>query len=104
MKLKQSPMPGYLIVKALTKNEKTKSGIYLPDNDKEVIKGRGKVVEIGDTLEDGKNPHVYLEIGDMVMFNDLAGTKYQINGEQFRVLRFNEILVKFTKEENKNEN
>jgi chaperonin GroES len=91
MKLK--PLADRVIVKPQDAEEKTASGIYLPDAAKEKPT-KGKVVAVGPGKRDdnGKFMPLSLKNGDMVYYGKYSGTEVEVNGEKFVILRENELL------------
>jgi chaperonin GroES len=91
MKLK--PLQDRVIVKQSEAEEKTKSGILLPDMAKEKPT-KGKVVAVGPgKLDDnGKPMEVGVRVGDSVYYGKYAGTDVEVEGEKFVILRENDIL------------
>ena len=94
MKLK--PLGERVLVKALEEEEKTASGIVLPDTAKEKPQ-RGKVVAVGDGKwdEDGEK-RIPLEVkkGDEVLYSKYGGTEIEVEGEDLLVLRESDVLAK----------
>ena len=96
MAVKLQPMGDRLVVKPLQSEEKTKSGIYLPDTAKEKPQ-EGKVIAVGPgrMTEDGKTritPDV--EVGDIVLYTKYGGSEIKIDGEEFIIMRESDILAK----------
>jgi|SRR5208283_4440777 chaperonin GroES len=96
MAVKLQPMGDRLVVKPLQSEEKTKSGIYLPDTAKEKPQ-EGKVIAVGPgrMTEDGKTritPDV--EVGDIVIYAKYGGSEIKIDGEEFIIMRESDILAK----------
>ena len=91
MKLK--PLQDRVIVKQSEAEEKTKSGILLPDTAKEKPT-RGKVVAVGPgKLDDkGKPMEIGLRVGETVYYGKYSGTDVEINGEKFVILREADVL------------
>jgi chaperonin GroES len=91
MKLK--PLQDRVIVKQSEAEEKTKSGILLPDSAKEKPT-RGKVTAVGPgKLDDkGKPMEIGLRVGDTVYYGKYSGTDVEINGEKFVILREADVL------------
>ena len=99
MAVKLQPMGDRLVVKPLQSEEKTKSGIYLPDTAKEKPQ-EGKVIAVGPgrMTEDGKTritPDV--EVGDVVLYAKYGGSEIKIDGEEFIIMRESDILAKKSK-------
>ena len=82
-----------MIVKQSEAEEKTKSGILLPDTAKEKPT-RGKVIAVGPgKLDDkGKPMEIGLRVGETVYYGKYSGTDVEINGEKFVILRESDVL------------
>ena len=98
MKLK--PLEDRVIIKAVAEEEKTASGIVLPDTAKEKPM-MGAVVAVGDGKwdENGeKRIPVDVKKGDKVIYGKYAGTEYKsADGDELLILRASEILAVVTK-------
>jgi chaperonin GroES len=92
MKLK--PLEDRVVVKALEEEEKTASGIVLPDTAKEKPM-KGTVIAVGEgKYEDGKRVPVDVKVGDVVIYGKYSGTDYKTpEGEDVLILRASEILA-----------
>ena len=94
MKLK--PLEDRVIIKAVKEEEKTASGIVLPDTAKEKPL-MGEVVAVGDGKwdEDGeKRIPVDVKKGDKVVYGKYSGTEYKTkDGDELLILRASEILA-----------
>ena len=91
MKLK--PLNDRVIVTPLAAEEKTAGGVILPDNAKEKP-NKGKVVAAGPgrTLDDGKRIALAVKTGDVVWYGKYSGTEVKVGGEEFKILREEDIL------------
>jgi chaperonin GroES len=91
MKLK--PLADRVIVRQSEAEEKTASGIVLPDTAKEKPT-KGKVVAVGPgKLDDkGKRMDMGLRAGDTVYYGKYSGTDVEVDGEKFVILRESDIL------------
>ena len=91
MKLK--PLADRVIVKQTEAEEKTASGIYLPDAAKEKPT-RGKVIAVGPgKLDDnGKPMELGVRVGDEVYYGKYSGTDVEVDGQKFVILRETDIL------------
>ncbi len=98
MKLK--PLEDRVIIKAVKEEEKTASGIVLPDTAKEKPM-MGEVVAVGDGKwdEEGKKRiPVDVKAGDKVIYGKYSGTEYKTkDGDELLILRASEILAVMTK-------
>jgi chaperonin GroES len=94
-KLKLKPLGSRVIVKALEREEVTKSGIVLPDTAKEKPQ-EGKVLAVGpgDRHPDtGQRIPVELKEGDRVIFQKYAGTEFILEGEDLLIFSEKDILA-----------
>src|SRR2546426_11870870 len=91
--MKLRPLQDRVIVKAAEAEEKTKSGIVLPDTAKEKPT-RGKVIAVGPgKLDDkGKPMELGVRANDTVYYGKYSGTDVEVNGEKFVILRESDIL------------
>jgi len=91
MKLK--PLNDRVLVKRLEEEEVTKGGIIIPDSAKEKPM-RGQIVAAGPgkVAEDGKRAKMSVEKGDNVLFNKYAGTEIKLDGEEYLIMREDDIL------------
>ena len=92
MKLK--PLGDRVIIKVLEKEEKTSSGIVLPDKAKEKPQeGEVKAVGDGRILDDGTRVQMDVKVGDTVIFSKYAGSEIKLDGEEYLILRQDDILA-----------
>ena len=91
MKLK--PLADRVIVRQSEAEEKTASGIVLPDTAKEKPT-KGKVVAVGPGKFDdnGKRMELGVREGDTVYYGKYSGTDVEVSGEKFVILRESDIL------------
>jgi chaperonin GroES len=88
------PLGDRVVIKALEKEERTKSGIVLPETAKEKPQ-QGKVVAVGTgrTLENGQKVALDVKEGDTVIFSKYAGTEIKIEGEELLILSERDVLA-----------
>ncbi len=88
------PVGDRIVVKLEENEEKTKSGIVLPDTAKEKPQ-RGKVVAVGSgrTLDNGKKVAPEVKEGDTVIFSKYAGTEVKLNGEKYLIFSESDVLA-----------
>jgi chaperonin GroES len=93
MKLK--PLGDRLIVRAIEEEEKTASGLVLPDTAKEKPQ-KGEVLAVGDGKIDDNGSRVPLDVeaGDTVLYSKYGGTEIKVDGEDLLVLRESDVLAK----------
>jgi chaperonin GroES len=91
MKLK--PLADRVIVKQSDAEEKTKSGILLPDSAKEKPT-KGKVISVGPgKLDDkGKRMDIGVRVGDTIYYGKYSGTDVEVDTQKFVILRETDIL------------
>jgi chaperonin GroES len=89
------PMGDRVVVKALEREEVTKSGIVLPDTAKEKPQ-EGEVIAVGPgrMTDDGKRIALELKQGDKVIFAKYAGTEVKLDDEEYLILRESDVLAK----------
>lgn len=91
--MKIRPLHDRVIVKRVEEEEKTKGGIIIPDTAKEKpLEGKVIAVGSGRILEDGTVRPLDVKPDDRVLFSKYAGTEIKIEGEEFLMLREDDIL------------
>jgi len=88
------PLGDRVVVKAIPQEEKTKSGIVLPDTAKEKPQ-QGEVIAVGPgrLLENGQRATIDLKVGDKVFFSKYAGNEVKIDEEEYLILREMDVLA-----------
>ena len=90
MKLK--PLGDRLVVKVLTREEKTKGGIVLPDTAKEKpTEGEVVAVGTGKILDNGQKQPVEVKVGDRI--SKYAGTEVTVDGEELVIFSERDVLA-----------
>ncbi|MEJ2690873.1 MAG: co-chaperone GroES [Deltaproteobacteria bacterium] len=91
--MKIRPLNDRVLVKRLEEVEKTKGGIIIPDSAKEKP-AEGEVIAVGPgRLDDkGKRVPVELKAGDRVLFSKYGGTDVKLDGEDYLIMREDDIL------------
>ncbi|MCF8335634.1 MAG: co-chaperone GroES [Bacteroidales bacterium] len=87
--MKQKPLKDRVLIKPMEAEEKTSSGIIIPDSAKEKPQ-KGEVVAVGDGKKD--EPMTVKE-GDTVIYGKYAGTEVTIDGEDYLIVREDDILL-----------
>jgi chaperonin GroES len=91
--MKIRPLQDRILVKRLQGEEKTASGIIIPDNAKEKpMEGEVVAVGAGKLLDDGKLRKPDVKVGDRVLFSKYAGSEVKIDGAEHLVLREDDLL------------
>ncbi|SEN40196.1 co-chaperone GroES [Lihuaxuella thermophila] len=88
------PLGDRVVLEAVEKEEKTASGIVLPETAKEKPQ-EGRIVAVGSGRLDEKGNRVPLEVkvGDRVIFSKYAGTEVKYDEKEYLILRESDILA-----------
>ena len=92
-KIKLKPLGSRVVIKALDREETTKSGIFLPDTAKEKPQ-EGNVIAVGNgkILNNGDRVAMDIKVGDRVLFGKYSGTEVKLDGEEYLILREDDVL------------
>lgn len=83
------PIGDRVVIKPAPAEEKTKGGIIIPDTAKEKPQ-RGEVVAVGP----GKDGNLMtVQVGDIVLYGKYAGQEINYNGDDYMIMREDDILV-----------
>lgn len=87
------PLHDRILVRRVAEESKTAGGIIIPDTAKEKPQ-RGEIVAAGNgrVTEDGKNLPLEVKVGDKVLFGKYSGTELKLNGEEYLMMREEDIL------------
>lgn len=91
--MKLRPMQDRIIVKRLEEETMTAGGIFIPETAKEKPQ-KGEIIAVGNgkKTEDGKVIAMDVKAGDKVLFGKYAGTEIKIEGEEYLIMREDDIL------------
>jgi chaperonin GroES len=94
MSFNLKPLADRVVVQPLEAEEKTKSGIVIPDTAKEKPQ-EAKVVAVGPGAydEEGNRKPMSVNVGDVVIFGKYAGTEVKVDGEKYLILRESDLLA-----------
>ncbi|MFZ3591637.1 co-chaperone GroES [Bacillus sp. DJP31] len=88
------PLGDRVIIELVESEEKTASGIVLPDSAKEKPQeGRVIAVGTGRVLDNGERVALEVSTGDRIIFSKYSGTEVKHEGSEYLVLRENDILA-----------
>ena len=93
------PLYDRIVVKRLDDaSDKTASGLFIPDSAKEKPQ-KGEVIAAGKgkRLEDGKLAEMDVKVGDTILFGKYSGSEVASLGDDFLIMREDEVLGVFTK-------
>jgi chaperonin GroES len=88
------PLGDRIVIELVESEEKTASGIVLPDSAKEKPQ-EGKVVAVGSgrVLESGERVALEVNVGDRIIFSKYGGTEVKYQGTEYLILRESDILA-----------
>ena len=87
------PLGDRVVLKQVVAEETTKSGIVLPGQTKEKPQ-QAEVVAVGPGgMVDGKEVEMLVSVGDKVLYAKYAGTEVELDGENYLVVKQNDILA-----------
>ena len=94
MSISIKPLADRVIVAPAAAEEKTKSGIIIPDTAKEKPQ-RGEVVAVGEgkVSEQGALMKPQVQVGDQVLYGKYAGTEISVDGGDYLIMRESDILA-----------
>ncbi len=88
------PLSDRIVIKVLEAEEKTPSGIVLPDKAKEKPQ-EGEVMAAGPgkVMDNGTRAEMDVKVGDKVLFSRYAGSEVKVKGEEYLILRQDDVLA-----------
>jgi len=87
------PLQDRVLVKRVAEKETVKGGIIIPDTAKEKpMEGEIIAVGGGKVKEDGSKQPLDVKKGDLVLFSKYAGTEVKIDGQEYLIMREDDIL------------
>lgn len=89
-KVNIKPLEDRVIIEPQAAEEKTSSGIIIPDSAKEKPQ-KGTVVAVGPGTKDIQ---MQIEVGDSVLYGKYAGTELTIEGNEYLIMKQSDILAK----------
>jgi chaperonin GroES len=93
MATKLTPLHDRILVRRVEEQETTRGGLIIPDTAKDKPQ-EGEVVSAGKgkISEEGKVRPLDVKAGDRILFGKYAGTEVKIDGEDFLIMREEEVL------------
>jgi chaperonin GroES len=89
------PLHDRIVVKRLEQqDDKTAGGLFIPDSAKEKPQ-EGQVVAVGNgkKTEDGKTIPLDVKAGDRILFGKYSGSDIKLDGEEYMIMREDEVLA-----------
>jgi chaperonin GroES len=94
MSVSIKPLADRVLVRPAAAEEKTASGIIIPDTAKEKPQ-RGEIVAIGEgkTADNGTVVKPQVKVGDSVLYGKYAGTEITVEGKDYLIMRESDIFA-----------
>jgi chaperonin GroES len=89
MSLNIRPLADRVVIQPAEAEEKTASGLYIPDTAKEKPH-RGKVLAVGPGKKDEPTT---VKVGDTVLYGKYSGTEIQIDGKDYLIMKESDIFA-----------
>ncbi len=88
------PLGDKVVVQLVEAEEKTASGIYLPDSAKKKPT-EGKVIAVGTgrVLDNGQRNELSVKVGDRVLFSKYGGNEVSLDGEDYTILDEDQVYA-----------
>lgn len=92
--MKLRPLHDRALIRRMEQTEQMRGGLYIPDTAKEKPQ-EGEVIAIGNgkLLESGERAALDIKPGDKILFGKYSGSETKIDGEEYLILREDEILA-----------
>jgi len=92
------PLADRVLIKRIENEEKKVGSIIIPDTAKEKPQ-KGEIVAVGSGKTNDKGERVALEVkvGDHVLFSKYAGNEIKVDGQEYLIMREDDILAVFEK-------
>ncbi len=93
--MKIQPISDHIVIKPISKEQKTESGILIPDTAKEEKPEQGKVVAVGPgkVLSSGERKPMEVEKGDQVIFTKYGPSQVKLKGQKYLIASSSDILA-----------
>jgi chaperonin GroES len=91
--MKIRPLYDRIVVKRIEPSEERQGGLFIPDSAKEKPQ-EGEVVAVGKgkLLEDGQVVPLDVQAGDRILFGKYTGSEIKVDGEEFLIMREDDVL------------
>jgi len=92
--MKIKPLADRVVIKPSPGEEKTKSGLIIPDTAKEKpVVGEVVAAGPGRKADDGKLVPMELKVGDKVLYGKYSGTEVTLDGQEYLIMRESDIFA-----------
>src|SRR3979409_1440065 len=100
--MKLRPLGDRVVLKPVEREEKTKSGIVLPDTAKEKPQeGMVEAVGTGRVLDHGSKVPLELQVGDRVLYAKYAGNEFKLDDIEYLIISEKDVLAVINRNGNK---
>ena len=91
--MKIRPLHDRILIKRIEEEEMVRGGIVIPDTAKEKPQ-QGEVIAVGNgkILENGRRVPLDVQAGDRILFGKFAGSEIKMDGQEYLILREDEVL------------
>ena len=88
------PLADHVVIEPLKQEEKTKSGILLPETAEKERPEQGRVVAVGPGKknEEGKTIPVEVKVGDLVLFTKYGPNEVKVDDKEYLIAKEDDIL------------
>lgn len=89
------PLSDHILIEPIKEEEKTKSGIFLPDTVEKEKPEQGKVVAVGRgrKMSSGKIIPLEIKVGDKVIFTKYGPSEIKVEGKEYLIAKEEDILA-----------
>lgn len=89
------PLSDRVLIEPMNQEEKTESGIVLPDTAEKERPEQGKVIEVGPgrLLKNGKRQPMEIKKGDIVIFSKYGPSEVKLKNKEYLIAREDDILA-----------
>jgi len=89
------PISDHVLIEAIKEEEKTKTGILLPDTAEKERPEQGKVIAVGPGRKDKTGKYIPLEVkaGDQVLFTKYGPTEIKVEDKEYLIAKEEDILA-----------
>jgi len=93
--MKIKPLSDHVLIEAVPQEEKTESGIFLPETAEKERPEQGKVIAVGTgkKLSSGKVIPLDVKEGDVVLFTKYGPNEIKVNGKEYLIAKEEDILA-----------
>lgn len=94
-KINLEPTAGYLIIEPQEAQQKTESGIYLPETANQEKPQRGTVVAVGadEIIDEDVTRKSPAKVGDVVIYKKWGGNEVKVDNKEYLISKFEDILA-----------